>query len=97
MSTKLRKIGPEPSPDDVEIELANLEMTNPRVAQGLAKCIEMGLVVDSGRRGFQNGEWQIVWVAAEYAPKKGPTSKRDKTRLARRSAKPRKRPVGYRH
>jgi hypothetical protein len=26
----------------------------------------MGLIVDSGKRRFQNGKWHIVWVAAKH-------------------------------
>ena len=67
MSGPQRMIGPEPSPDDFEIEMRHLEMRNPRLAEIMTELIEEGSVVDSGRRRFENGRWQIVWVAAEYA------------------------------
>jgi hypothetical protein len=47
-----------PKPSDYGIE-----MSDPEIAQALADLVEMGLVVDSGRRRFQNGKWRIVWVA----------------------------------
>ena len=62
MSGPQRTIGPEPSPDDFEIEMRDLEMRNPRLAEIMTELIEEGRVVDSGRRTFENGRWQIVWV-----------------------------------
>ena len=68
MSDNQRKVGPEPSDDDIEIEMWNLEMRNPELAQAMAELIEEGLIVDTGCRKFQNGRWQIVWVASEWIP-----------------------------
>ena len=36
---------------------------DPEIDQTLADLVEMGLVVDSGHRKFQNGKWRIVWIA----------------------------------
>ena len=47
-----------PKPSDYGIDGGE-----PEINQALADLIEMGLVVDSGRRRFQNGKWRIVWVA----------------------------------
>jgi len=44
-----------------------IDCRNPEIGQALADLIEMGLVVDSGQRKFQNGRWQIVWVAVPEA------------------------------
>jgi hypothetical protein len=52
-------------------------MNDPEIAQALADLIEMGLVVDSGQRRFQNGRWRIVWVAV-------PPEERGKQHIARR-------------
>jgi hypothetical protein len=43
----------------------------------LADLVEMGLVVDSGQRRFQNGKWRIVWAAV-------PPEERGKQRIVRR-------------
>ena len=62
----------QPKPSDYAIDIPNSE-----IAQALADLIEMGLVVDSGQRRFQNGKWRIVWVAV-------PPEMRGKQRIARR-------------
>ena len=36
---------------------------NTEIEQALSELVDMGLIMDSGRRKFQNGRWQIVWVA----------------------------------
>lgn len=69
MSDTQGKVGPEPSDDDIEVEMRNLEMRNPELAQAMAELFEEGLIVDTGRRKFQNGRWQIVWVASEQLSK----------------------------
>ena len=51
---KIKEIRPKP-----------WDYTQAEITQALADLVEMGLVVDSGERKFQNGKWQIVWVAAE--------------------------------
>lgn len=61
-----------PKPSDYGIDVPNSE-----IAQALADLIEMGLVVDSGERRFQNGKWRIMWVAV-------PPEKRGKQQIARR-------------
>ena len=50
---------------------------DPEFDQSLADPVEMGLVVDSGQRRFQNGKWRIVWVAV-------PPDERGKQRIVRR-------------
>ena len=65
MSAPQRTIGPEPSADDVEIEMRDLEMCDPTLAQILTEFIEEGRIVDSGRRTFAKGRWWIVWVVAD--------------------------------
>jgi hypothetical protein len=50
---------------------------NPEINQALADLVQMGLVVDSGQRRFQNGKWQIVWAAV-------PPEERGKQRIVRR-------------
>ena len=47
-----------PKPSDYGIDGGD-----PEIDQTLADLVEMGLVVDSGQRRFQNGKWRIVWVA----------------------------------
>jgi hypothetical protein len=47
-----------PKPSDYGIDGGS-----PEIDQALADLVEMGLVVDSGERRFQKGEWRIVWVA----------------------------------
>ena len=37
-----RKVGPEPSDDEIEIEMRDLEMRNPELAQAIAELIEEG-------------------------------------------------------
>jgi hypothetical protein len=61
-----------PKPSDYGIDGGD-----PEISQALADLIEMGLVVDSGQRRFQNGRWQIVWVAV-------PPEARGKQRIVRR-------------
>ena len=56
MSNNQETIRPKPSDYGIEI-------SDPEIAQALADLVEMGLVVDSGQRRFQNGKWRIVWVA----------------------------------
>ena len=56
MSNNKETIRPKPSDYDIEI-------SDPEIAQALADLVEMGLVVDSGQRRFQNGKWRVVWVA----------------------------------
>jgi len=56
MSNNQETIRPKPSDYDIEI-------SDPEIAQALADLVEMGLVVDSGQRRFQNGKWRVVWVA----------------------------------
>ena len=46
---------------------------DPEIDQTLADLVEMGLVVDSGHRKFQNGKRRIVWIAV-------PREDRDKQR-----------------
>ena len=48
----------------------------PEIDQALAELVEMGLVVDSGERRFENGQWRIVWVAV-------PPEERGKQHVAR--------------
>jgi hypothetical protein len=36
---------------------------DPDIGQALAELIEMGLIVDSGKRRRINGKMRIVWVA----------------------------------
>ena len=50
---------------------------DPEIDQALADLVEMGLVVDSGQRRFQNGKWRIVWVTV-------PPDERGKQRIVRR-------------
>ncbi len=50
---------------------------DPEIDQALADLIEMGLVVDSGERRFQNGKWRIVWIAV-------PPEERGKQHIVRR-------------
>jgi hypothetical protein len=47
-----------PNPSDYGIDGGD-----PEIDQALADLVEMGLVVDSGQRRFQNGKWRIVWIA----------------------------------
>jgi hypothetical protein len=70
MSTKQETIPPKPSD-------YGIEMSDPEIAQALADLVDMGLVVDSGQRKFQNGRWQIVWVAV-------PPEGQGKQRIVRR-------------
>ena len=56
MSKKQRTMRPKPSD-------YGIEMSNPEIAQALVALVEMGLVVDSGQRRFEDGKWRIVWVA----------------------------------
>ena len=54
-----------------------IEGKDPEINQALADLVEMGLVVDSGQRRFQNGKWRVVWVAV-------PPEERGKHRIVRR-------------
>jgi hypothetical protein len=45
MSEPQRTIGPEPSADDFEIEMRNLELRNPRLAETMRELIEEGRIV----------------------------------------------------
>jgi hypothetical protein len=69
MNKKLRfnegKVGPEPSPDDFEIEMRLLAKRNPKRAEMMRELAEEGRIVDVGVRRFLNGRWQIVWFADE--------------------------------
>ena len=47
-------------PSDYDIDSGDLETD-----QALADLIEMGLVVDTGKRTFARGKWRIVWGPAE--------------------------------
>ena len=69
MSNNQETIRPKPS--DYDIEISDRE-----IAQALADLVEMGLVVDSGQRRFQNGKWRVVWVAV-------PPGGRGKQRIVR--------------
>ena len=40
---------------------------DPDIGQALAELIEMGLIVDSGKRRRINGKMRIVWVAVSRA------------------------------
>ena len=70
LSGPQRTIGPEPSADDFEIEMRDLEMRDPMLAQIITEFIEEGRIVDSGRRTFAYGRWWIVWVVADAWKKK---------------------------
>ncbi|MGC2462455.1 MAG: hypothetical protein WA446_16010 [Steroidobacteraceae bacterium] len=70
MSKKQETTRPKPSGYGIDIP-------NSEIAQALADLIEMGLVVDSGQRRFQNGKWRIVWMLV-------PPEKRGKQHIARR-------------
>ena len=61
-----------PKPSDYGID-----GSDPEFDQALADLVEMGLVVDSGQRRFQNGKWRIVWIAV-------PPEERGKQRIVRR-------------
>jgi hypothetical protein len=61
-----------PKPSDYGID-----GSDPEFDQALADLVEMGLVVDSGQRRFQNGKWRIVWAAV-------PPEERGKQRIVRR-------------
>jgi hypothetical protein len=61
-----------PKPSDYGIDGGD-----PEFDQALADLVEMGLVVDSGQRRFQNGKWRIVWVTV-------PPDERGKQRIVRR-------------
>lgn len=47
-----------PKPSDYGIDGGD-----PEIAQALADLVQMGMVIDSGQRRFQNGKWRIVWAA----------------------------------
>jgi len=66
---KSRSVGSEPSDDDIEIEMRDLEGSDPTLAQVMRRLIKEGRLVDTGERKFQNGRWQIVWVMPEFLPK----------------------------
>ncbi len=70
MSEKQQTIRPKPSDYGVD-------GGNPEIDQALADLVEMGLVVDSGRRRFEKGKWRIVWVTV-------PPEESAKQRIARR-------------
>jgi predicted transcriptional regulator len=57
-----------------------MNMSNPEIAQALVDLVEMGLVVDSGQRRFENGKWRIVWVAVPPEERK----QHEKAPIARR-------------
>jgi hypothetical protein len=61
-----------PNPSDYGIDGGD-----PEIDQALADLVEMGLVVDSGQRRFQDGKWRIVWVAV-------PPDERGQQRIVRR-------------
>ncbi len=56
MSERQETIRPKPSD-------YGIDGGDPEINQALADLVEMGLVVDSGQRRFQNGKWRIVWAA----------------------------------
>ena len=66
MSFKEGSVGPEPSPDDFEIEMRLLAKRNPELAEVMRELVEQGRVVDVGIRRFQNGRWQIVFFADKH-------------------------------
>jgi hypothetical protein len=70
MSETQERIRPKPSD-------YGIDGGDPEIDQALADLVEMGLVVDSGQRRFQNGKWRIVWVAV-------PPEKRGRQRIVRR-------------
>ena len=69
MSNIQGKVGPEPSDNDIEIEMRDLEGSDPGLAQVMRELINAGRLVDTGERKFENGRWQIVWIMPEFLPK----------------------------
>lgn len=64
-----KRLGQNPQQTALKSKMRNLEMRNPRLAEAMKNLIEEGRIVDVGNRRFENGRWQIAWVADVWAKK----------------------------